>query len=437
MSDQSAAQSASRSVEQAAADTRVQRAVDSVRTADLVADLQAMLAVPSVTGTAAESDAQHRLADRCRQLGLDVDLWSIDLPTLLAEPDFPGLEAPRTEAWGLVAIHDPGRGGPTVVLDGHIDVVPTGEPADWSVGPWSGLARGDRVFGRGAADMKAGLVCQLAAITALARAGVDLRGRVALWSVVGEEDGGLGTFATLRRGHSGDLAVIAEPTEQAVVPAAAGALTFRLTVPGRSAHASVRTSGVDAMDHYLTVHQALRRLESARNTGADPLMDRWDLAWPLSVGTVRAGTWGSSVPDRVVAEGRLGVALGESVNSARAELEATISQVNAADPWRRSHPVTIEWLGGQFAPGAVDVQHPLVDLVSDAHRAETGHRPRLHGVPYGSDLRLLTAAGIPTVHYGPGELRAAHAPDESVPVDQLASVTRTLVLTVAAACGIG
>lgn len=416
-------------------DPRVRDALDAIDTAELVSQLQVLLTVPSVTGSAAESAAQHLLAEQCRQAGLDVDLWPIDLPEVTADPGFPGMEAARSEAWGMVATHHGGSDGPTVVLNGHIDVVPTGELSDWSVDPWSAQIRDGVVLGRGAADMKAGLVCQLAAVVALRRANFRLRGRVALWSVVGEEDGGLGTFATLRRGHTGELAVIAEPTDLAVVPAAAGALTFRLTVPGRSAHASVRTSGVDAMDHYLRVHQALRRLEAERNANPDPLMARWDLAWPLSVGTVRAGTWPSSVPDRVVAEGRLGVALGESVIDARSQLEAAISQLSDGDPWLGSHPVTVEWFGGQFAPGAVDAGHPVVSLVSDAHEALHGERPQLHGVPYGSDLRLLGAAGIPTVHYGPGRLRAAHAPDESVPIDQLATVTRTLVLTVAAACG--
>ena len=95
--------------------------------------------------------------------------------------------------------------------------------------------------------MKAGLVCQLAAVEALRSAGVRLRGSLQLQSVVGEEDGGLGTFATLLRGHHGDAAVICEPTATALVPAAAGALTFRLSVLGRSVHASVRTVGIDAI----------------------------------------------------------------------------------------------------------------------------------------------------------------------------------------------
>ena len=419
-------------------DSRVAAAVASVRPEDLVASLRALLTVPSVTGSAAESEAQQRLEPLLRAAGLETDLWRIDLDETLADPDFPGLEAPRTEAWGLVGESVVGTGGgdgPVVVLNGHIDVVPAGDRDDWSVDPWAGVVRGGRVFGRGATDMKAGLACQLAAVTALRDAGVRLRGRVALHSVVGEEDGGLGTFATLRRGHRGDLAIISEPTALGVVPANAGALTFRLTVSGRAAHASVRTTGVDAMDHYLAVHSALRRLEAVRNRRGDPLMDRWTLPWPLSVGTVHAGDWASTVPDRVVAEGRLGVAIGEPVAAARAELEAAVAELGAGDPWLAAHPVRVEWVGGQFAPGSTPADGPVVGLVRGAHAALAGGLPDVHGVPYGSDLRLLVGAGVPTVQYGPGELAQAHAPDESVPVDQMVTVTRTLVLAVATACG--
>jgi acetylornithine deacetylase len=413
----------------------VAAALSAVRADRVVALLQDLLAVPSVTGSAAESEAQHRLDRQLRAAGLTTDLWSIDVAATAADPEFPGMEAPREEAWGLVGEWG-GDDGPSVILNGHVDVVPPGT-AGWTTSPWSGQVRDGRVLGRGACDMKGGLACQIAAVEALRSAGVRLRGRVLLQSVVGEEDGGLGTFATLRRGHTGDLAVICEPTSGALVPAAAGALTFRVTVPGRSVHASMRTEGVDAVEKYLLVHTALRRLEERRNRDAHPLMARYALPYPLSVGTVRAGDWASSVADELVAEGRLGVALGEPVEHARAELENALADVCAGDPWLSAHPVTVEWFGGQFASGHTDPEAPVARLVSDSHTRLHGTRPAVHGAPYGSDLRLLTGlGGIPTVHYGPGDVRHAHAPDESVPVDELVQVTQTLVLLVAQACGV-
>ena len=390
---------------------------------------------PTTTGSAGESEGQHGLEARMRAAGMDTDLWSVDLAATTSDPDFPGMEAPRDEAWGLVGEWG-GSAGPTVVLNGHVDVVPAGSPDLWTVDPWAGTVRDGRVYGRGACDMKAGLACQLMAVDALRRSGIRLRGRVQLQSVVGEEDGGLGTFATLRRGHTGDLAVVCEPTSGRLVTASAGALTFRLTVPGSSAHASMRLAGVDAVDKYLLVHAALRRLEAERNQDAHPLMSGYRLPYPLSVGTLRAGDWPSSVPDVLVAEGRIGVALGEPVEEARAALEHAVAEVCAGDAFLSENPVRVEWFGGQFASGAVESGSPVAQLVSSSHARLHGARPAVLGVPYGSDQRLLTAGGIPTVLYGPGDVRHAHAPDESVPVDELVRVTQTLVLLIASACGV-
>jgi acetylornithine deacetylase len=417
--------------------TSVATAVNAVQPERLVALLQELIAIPSVTGSPAESEAQHRVARRLDRIGLDTDLWSIDLPTTTADPGFPGLEARRDEAWGLVGTWggtDPD--GPTLILNGHIDVVPPGDLTAWSDSPWSGAVRAGEVHGRGACDMKGGLACQLLAVEALRAAGVTLRGSVQLQSVVGEEDGGLGTFATLRRGYRGDLAVVCEPTSTDIVSANAGALTFRLTVPGRAVHASVRTEGVDAIDKYLLVHAALRELEAARNRDAHPLMQHRTLPYPLSVGTLRAGDWASSVPDLVVAEGRLGVALGEPVADARAALIDAVAAVCAADPWLAQNPVQVEWFGGQFGSSVLEHGSPLLPLVAGAHRRVTGRAPAVLGAPWGSDIRLLTdLGGIPAVHYGPGDVRKAHGPDESVPVEDLVTVTRSLVMLIARACG--
>ena len=402
-------------------------ALDAVSPARLTALVQDLVRIPSVTGSAAEGEAQQLLAGRLAALGMDTDLWEIDLPGVTSDPAFPGMEAPRVDAWGLVGTLGSGD-GPHLVLNGHVDVVPVGDPTAWSVDPWSGAVSDGRVFGRGACDMKGGLACQVMAATVLAEAGVRLRGRLSVQSVVGEEDGGLGTFATLRRGHRGDAAVVCEPTSLAVIPACAGALTFRLVIRGRSAHASVRDEGVDVLDVYVRVHQALRDLEARRNLEPHPLMAHRPIPYPLSVGTLRAGDWPSSVPDLLVAEGRLGVGLTESVADARADFERCLSELG--------HPIDIDWYGGQFSPGMLPQGSPLLQQVADVHAAVTGAAPVVEGAPYGSDLRLLTAAGIPTVLYGPGDVRAAHAPDESVPVDELVRVTEALVLLAADVCGI-
>lgn len=411
------------------------RALASLDLPGLVACLQRLLQIPSITGSAAESEAQHWFAGQLRDSDCETDLWSIDLDSTCAHPDFPGLEAPRREAWGLVGRW--GEDGPTLILNGHMDVVPAGDVAQWHAGaPFSGELRDGKVFGRGACDMKGGLVCNLYALRAIQAAGLRLRGRVLLQSVVGEEDGGLGTFATLLRGHRGDAAIIPEPTDLQIIPACAGALTFRLRFTGRSTHASVRDEGVSTLEKFWPVWQELEALEARRNRDADALMARFRRPYPLSIGVVRAGEWPSSVPDQLVAEGRLGVALGESSAAARRALEEAVARACARDEWLRRHPVQIEWFGGQFASGSIPAEHPLVALVQAAHAGHAATVPAVHGAPYGSDLRLMVGLGqIPTLHYGPGHVRHAHAPDEYVPVSDLETVARTLVLCILRFCG--
>lgn len=411
-------------------------ALEHITEAALVQTLQDLLRVPSITGSEAEHAIQHQIAARLRSAGAETDLWQVDLAAICADPRFPGMEAPRTEAWGLVGSWG-GTDGPTLVLNGHVDVVPVGEAGGWSAPPWQGVVRRGEVFGRGACDMKGGLAAQLVALEALITARVPLQGRVALQSVVGEEDGGLGTFATLQRGHRGDVAVVCEPTSGDLVTACAGALTFRLVVPGRAVHASARYEGVDAIEKYMLVHRGLRALERRRNASVHPLMAEYEIAYPLSVGRLRAGEWASSVPDLLVAEGRLGVAVGEPVEVARAALEGAVTAICAEDSWLRDHPVQVEWWGGQFASGALGENHPLEAIVAAAHmRANAAPQPARRGAPYGSDLRLLRAAGIPTLHYGPGSVRHAHAPDERVPVAEMLAVARGLVLTAVEVCGL-
>ncbi len=244
------------------------RALACLDERELVESLIELINVPSVSGSDAECDVQQLLAKRVRDLDLDVDLWKLDLPTLTAHPDFPGWEAPRSEGWGLVATSGPGV--PELVLQGHVDVVPAGDRAAWRGDPFLGTVTAGRVHGRGTCDMKAGVVANLAAVRAVRRAGLTLELPYALHFVIGEEDGGLGAFATLRRGHGGRQCIITEPTSGTITTANAGALTFRIEVPGLATHASTSYAGVSALEAFLPVHAALGRARGATQPGARP-----------------------------------------------------------------------------------------------------------------------------------------------------------------------
>lgn len=402
----------------------------------LVDDLATLVRLPSVAGSEAEVEVQDVCAEVLRSQAMVVDRWDIDLDELQEDPWFPGSEAHRDRAVGVVGA-TAGDGVPGLVLQGHLDVVPPGDPETWAgMDPFSAEIRDGALHGRGACDMKAGVAANLAVARTLRAAGVQLERPLAVHCVVGEEDGGLGAFATLRRGHRGDAAVITEPTSARIVTATAGALTFKIEVGGRSAHGSMRREGVSALEAFLPIYEALRELERERNTDPDPIFGS-DLPYALSVGMVQAGDWASNVPDKLTAEGRLGVQLDEDPRQARLALEDAVAEVSAKDPWLRENRPVVTWPGGQFASGRIDSDHPLVEEVISAVEDTGGPVPVLGGEVYGSDLRLYAGiGGIPTLHYGPGDIRVAHGPHEQVNLEELAQVTRALVVLTLRRCGV-
>ena len=423
------------------AQSRVLETVDAM-TATMVAAVSTLVKIPSISGTDEENVAQHHMASLMNAGGLETDLWPIDLDEMFAQSDFPGVEVDRREAWGLIG-RLPGAGSgsgdaPTLMLNGHVDVVPIGDPNAWTFPSFDGAIRDGNLHGRGSCDMKAGLIAAHWAVQAIRSSGVRLRGDLLLAAVQGEEDGGLGTYALLRRGWRADACLIPEPTDLDVVPANGGSLTFRLKVHGHATHASRRTEGVSAIEKFWPIWQALGELETCRHTHVDPMAARWKLAHPLSIGTVHAGDWASSVPDLLVAEGRLGVALDEPVENARAEFESAVAAACQADDWLRDHPVEVEWWGGQFASGRLSADSDLVDRMQRAHGVASGQRPHeVWAAPYGSDLRLIVGqGGIPTLQYGPGDVALAHGPDELVPVEDIAITARALALMALDICGV-
>lgn len=398
-----------------------ERALAALDEGALARDVAALVQVPSVTGD--ERAALARLADLAEAAGLDTDLHRHDLAALRAHPDHPGEEAPREELWGLT-VTVPGGASRRIALNGHVDVVGPGT-VPWRLGPWSGALEDGRVHGRGALDMKGGVIAALHALRAVKAAGDPAATpELVLQAVPSEEDGGLGTFAALERDCAFDAALLPEPTALTVVCAQAGALTFKGVVAGRSAHAAERLAGYSAIDRYMRVHAALHEHERRVNADvAHPLMRELELPYPLLVGRVSAGTWSSQVPDRLEFEGRLGVPVGADLAEARAALQRAVdAALDDGEP-----PCELTWEGGAFASGETPLDHAWVRTVRGALSDELGTEAPIAGVPWGADMRLFTARGIPTVMVGTTGIELAHAVDEWVDVAQLVTVARTIV----------
>ena len=408
---------------------RERAAVAAVDPARIAGELAELVRIPSVTGS--EEQVQDMVAAILERAGIAVERVSPSPADTEADRDWPGAEMPRTSL--PIVIGRLGRaGGRRVVLVGHVDVVPPGDPDSWSVDPFGAEVRDGALYGRGACDMKGGVEGILEATRVVGEAIRDatVDGELIVAFVPSEEDGGQGMLAAIRAGVTGEAALITEPTGLEVVVAHAGAITFRLTVPGRAAHASVRREGVSALDKLYVLLDALVANERERNESeTNPLMTALGLPYPTIVGKVSGGDWASTVLDRVVAEGRYGVRLGQSWRDAEAELRACIDAAVAADPFLRDHRPGVEIVGGRFSSSSVPEDHPLPIGLVAAAEAVLGRRPRTMGEPYGADMRLLVNEGsTPTVIFGPGDIRVAHSADENVSLDEVADCARVVAV---------
>ncbi len=413
------------------------RGAVEARREDAVRLLQELVRARSVTG---EEEAAAEVAERAfRERNLEVDRWEAtpgEMEPYLGHVGEQGSYENRPNVVGVR--RGTGGDGSSILLNAHTDTVDPGDPGAWSADPLSGALEGGLLYGRGSCDMKGGLVTHLVALDALSDLGVRLRGDVTVAATVGEENGGLGALSTVLRGYRADAALITEPTRLALVTAQGGSLVFRLKLTGRSAHAAVRDEGVSALEKFVPIFEDLRRLERERNGSlSHPLYDGLRNKVPINVGVVRAGTWASTVPESLVAEGRVGLIPGEEVEPFRELVEGRIAAVAESDPWLRRHPPELTWFGGQFAPAEVPPDAPICEAIERAHERVTGERPSVEGVPYGADMRLFVRfGGMPCVMYGAGDVRVAHAPDEHISISDLLTATQTVACLLADWCGV-
>lgn len=378
----------------------------------------------SVTGN--EEAAQRIVRDKLKDLGAIVDYWKPDAADFRGYENFIAEEKGFARRPNIVARFKGNDSKRKLAFNGHIDVVPAGDAASWKYPPYEGRVTGGKLFGRGSCDMKAGLAATVFAIEAILSVDVPMINDILVESVIGEESGGVGTLATILRGHIPDATIIAEPTNLGLTIAQAGCLMFRLVVRGKAAHGASRYLGVSAVEKFQPILGALQRLEDGRRS-----MKRMALfssvpnVVPLSVGTVKAGNWDSTVPELLVAEGRYGVWPGEPLETARSMFEEAVEDAASKDEWMRSNPPQITWFGPQWESASLPSSHPFVKLMQRAVREALGHSPALSGITGGTDMRLFTGmTNRPALIFGPGDDSVAHFSDEHVSVKDVVSACK-------------
>ncbi len=334
-------------------------------------------------------------------------------------------------AWGLeVEWHDHGAdrvslvartgradGGRSLLLNGHLDTVGV---EGMRHPPFTPTIHDGRLYGRGSADMKAGLAAMTAAAVRAHDAGAT--GEILLAFVADEEWESLGTRRLLAEGLRADAAIVTEPTRLAIAPAHKGFAWAELTVRGRAAHGSRPDVGVDAITGAAAVLATLDA--TARTTLAQrshPLLGQ--ASW--HAGTISGGTGLSTYPDRCTVSLERRTLPGEDGTRFVDEVAAAIAAARATTP---ALDATVT-AGLVQQPNDLAVNHPLVTTLAAACR-DAGLPPQVDGLSCWTDAALFTAAGIPALCFGPGDIALAHAAEEWVPVDEIHQATEVLTRTI-------
>jgi acetylornithine deacetylase len=390
-----------------------------------------------------EGEVSKFVAGIYGSIGCEVDLFAIE----------PGRE-------NAVGVLKGAGGGRSLIYNGHVDVVPPGDPANWTSGsPFSGKIDADRVWGRGSTDMKSGILAQAFAARALVECDVRLAGDLILEAVVGEEvmDHECGVTATVKRGYTADAAVVSEPSSPpaplAIVPVSPGLLWFSVTVPGKASHASMRANtfragglgasvAVNAIDKGVDLYLAIRRLEDEwGQSKRHPLFPPGHFT--IHPGVVTGGPKGVLVPffisEYMTIEYCCWYHPDDDPEDVKREIETHVERAAQLDSWLREHPPVVEWKLN-WPPFSVDPDHPICHAIGDAHeRAAVGTRfagrPETHGFAAVEDVSFLNLGGVTAVSYGPGDLRVAHADDEYVLIDELVTAAKTYAILAMAWCG--
>ncbi len=368
--------------------------------------LRALVRAPSTLGN--EWAAQEIVVGELRSMGLEPDAWDVT-------PGGAGFSPPLIGYAGRpnVTAALPGSGGGrSLTFNGHIDVVPATPEHHWTHDPWGAEIVDGRMYGRGAADMKAGVVAMLGAVRALRDAG--LRGDIRIETVIEEECTGNGAAACRGRGPRTDAALIPEPFNHAALVAQVGVLWARVTIEGRAAHAERADQAENAALKALPVIEAIKALEAEVN-------EHSSLRLNYNVGVVRAGDWASSVPEECVLEVRLAAQPGEDLEAVKARFESVVDG-------------RVEWRGFHAHGFEISRKEPIFATLASAHRAV-----------HGTDLEYLSFTGTtdarafvvhdatPATCYGPIGANL-HAPDEWVDLESVRATTLVLALVAADWC---
>jgi acetylornithine deacetylase len=391
-----------------------------------------------------EQGAQDLMADAFEDRGLEVDRWQIDVDDIRHMPGFSPVAGNYEDAVNVVGSHRSRTGqGRSLILNGHIDVVPEGPLDMWDTPPYAPRIDNRWMYGRGAGDMKAGLASNLFALDALRECGVAPAADVFVQSVVEEECTGNGALACLQRGYRADAALIPEPFAEKLVTAQVGVLWFQVHLKGLPTHVAYAGSGANAIEAAIPLVAALREMEDRWNAeeGRHPDYAHVDHPLNLNVGKIAGGDWTSSVPAWCVFDVRMGLYPGQDMAAAKSEIEEVLREAAQRNNFLRNNMPEITFVGFQAEGYALSedtgtTAKQAIDTLAGAHRAINQSELDQIAITATTDARFFGLyADTPALVYGP-RAEAIHGFNERVDLESVRRVTQATALFIADWCGL-
>jgi acetylornithine deacetylase len=398
--------------------------------------LSQLVKIKSLVGQ--EGEGQKFYAAACRKLGMKIEMFTPEKGKIKSHPAYIPIDLEYPGRPNVIAELAGAGGGRSLILNGHIDVVSPEPLSLWTVDPWGGQVKENRLYGRGAVDMKAGLAANLYALKALLDCGLKPKGKIILESTIEEELGGSGgTLACFIHGVTADGLVISEPSTEKIWVTHPGIRYFRVTVHGRTAHAALSHTGVNAIVKMVPIIKALEALDLDRAKRLSYPLVQKQTGRPcnLSLGRMQAGDWVSTVAGWATLECRVGFVPGETRQMIEAEINKTIQEAVQDDPWFKERPYKIEWFGWDTDPWVEPTDSSLVKSFQDTSKKIYGSAPELSGASGGLDARFGHYFKTPSLSFGPTGANY-HGIDEYADLSSLLRVTKTLALFIADWCQI-
>ncbi|MBO9452779.1 ArgE/DapE family deacylase [Tropicibacter sp. R16_0] len=407
-----------------------------------VAFLSDLTAHPSTRGN--EQSAQAFMARELTDRKYELDQWQIDVAEIQHLPGFSPVLGPYEDAVNVVGTHRSKTGaGRSLILNGHIDVVPAGPLDMWDTPPFEPRVEDGWLYGRGGGDMKAGLASNLFALDALTACGLAPAADVFFQSVVEEECTGNGALACLARGYTADAALIPEPFSEHLVAAQLGVLWFQVHLKGLPTHVAYAGNGANAIEAAVPLITALHEMEHRWNRPENRTRDyaHMDHALNLNVGKIEGGDWTSSVPAWCVFDVRMGLFPGQSIEAAKAEIEQVILDAARQNDFLRNSLPEIVYHGFHAEGYALSqdssaMATSAISALESAHRSATGEDLVREAITATTDARFFGLyADTPALVYGP-RAEAIHGFNERVELESMRRVTKATAMFIADWCGV-